>query len=372
MTFILDDSRFNIVLDHDIIPWTGWPDSPGVTPSFADGNPGVFTVTDGGSAYYYIQGTKYVLGGNKSVNVTNTEGIWFIYFSGSTLTASQTPWTITDDDKAHVGYVLWDDTNKKHIFLGYEFHNYIMDAATHSHFHNSIGALWRSGLAVSDTGSDTVNVSAGVIADEDIEISVTDATLTGTFDQALSPLEAPIYYLDSGNWRVLDTHDKNNATDVGYVSGTDLQYNNAGALAAVSSANHIAMWCLATNNMRKPTFDGGARLYAEPVIWLLGQRQDVTLAAAIDNNVFSGLSLDSALSQESVLLARVIIKESAAGLYYTIEDITDYRGTVSVGNGINIGVNDHGALSGLGDDDHPQYRWDTDDNIIATQVFARR
>jgi len=345
--WILTDRDREIVIAHTLHRWTGWPTSPGVTLSFDDASR-TFTVTDGGSAYYYIQGRKYTLGGNKTVTIgaSGAEGIWFIYFSGATLTASQTPWELIDDDKALVAYLLWDEDNDESIFVGYELHGYIMDAATHEHMHHTIGALWAEGLAVSDAGSNVLNVAAGEIHDEDIEIAITDGNGGALFEQVLSPAEIPIYYISGSNWRKIETSDKNNATDIGYVSGTDLQYNKLNgswALAAVSSAKYIAMWILATNEI------------AEPVVALMGQREDGTLADAIENNTFSGMTIDSALAQEATLLARVIIKESGSGLYYTLADITDYRGTQSIVGGGVTGANDHGALSGLGDNDHPHY-----------------
>ena len=56
------------VEDTNLMPYTGWPTTPGVTLSFDNGTE-TFTVTDGGSAYYYIQGVRYVLGGNKTVSL---------------------------------------------------------------------------------------------------------------------------------------------------------------------------------------------------------------------------------------------------------------------------------------------------------------
>ena len=94
---------------------TGWPLTPGVTLSFSnDSPPGdmpTFTVTDDDSAYYYIDGVKYVLGGNTTVDITDTEGLLYIYFDGSTLNALQTICSFLDEDKALVDILFWDATN---------------------------------------------------------------------------------------------------------------------------------------------------------------------------------------------------------------------------------------------------------------------
>jgi len=158
---------------------TGWPVTPGVTLSFVGGTTRTFTVTDGGSAYYYIDGVKYVLGGNKTVVIDDTEGLWYIYFDGDTLTASQTIWSFTDEDKALVAYLHWardvgTPANGKSIFTGWELHSFHMSGATHARLHYAGGARWETGLLVSDNEDNTVDVSAGDMWDEDLNISITD------------------------------------------------------------------------------------------------------------------------------------------------------------------------------------------------------
>lgn len=327
---------------------TGWPISPGVTLSFDDGNMRL-TVTDGGSAFYYINGTKYTLGGNKSVTIDGTEGEWYFYFSGSTLTASQTPWVISDDDKALVAYTYWDATNSKSLLLGYELHGYVMDAATHHMMHHTGGAQWEDGLEVTEVASEQVNVSAGSLHDEDLKVAVTDDAGSGVFDQTLSPAEIPILYRSgASNWRSYITSDKTNAADVGYVDGSnDLHYNKLNgtwASTAVSGVGkYVAYWIVALN------------CQDHPVMAIMGQREDNTQSDAEANNVFSGLVLTSAPYEEMIVLARVILKSTAGAPYYEIDSILDLRATNSTGTVIAPVVADHGGLIGLTDDDHTQY-----------------
>ena len=325
---------------------TGWPLSPGVTLSFDNGTR-TLTVTDGGSAYYYINGVKYTLGGNKTVVIDDTEGEWFIYFSGDTLTASQIPWVINDDDKALVAILYWDATNNVEIITGYELHSYVMDSATHSRLHHAGGAAWESGLLASDAGSETVNVSAGDFHDEDIEITISDGAGGSLWEQVLSPAELPVYYRSgASDWRKVETASKANATDAGYVSGTDLQYNllsGTWSSAPANVAKYVAYYVVGTNDI------------SEPVALIMGQREDNTLALARENNVFSGLSLSGIPFTEMIVLARLILKETAGGVYYTLEDVTDLRATNSVGSIISPLITDHGGLAGLADDDHAQY-----------------
>lgn len=326
---------------------TGWPEVPGVTLSFDNGTR-TLTVTDGGSAIYYINGTKYTLGGNKTVVIDDTEGEWFVYFDGATLTASQTPWNITDDNMAFVATLYWDATNNVQILLGYEFHNYAMSAATHNRLHHAGGAAWERGLAVTDALSENVNVSAGGFHDEDIEIDITDGGCGEMWEQVLSPAEMPVFYRDGASaWRIIEAAAKNNADDIAYVDGTDLQYNEFSTpnwvLTNVNNSRYMVMYAVATNDITRP------------VALIMGQRQDLTLADARNNNTFSEMVLTGLPFQELIVLARLILRESSGGVYYTLQEVTDLRATNVAGNVVSPVISDHGSLAGLGDDDHVQY-----------------
>jgi hypothetical protein len=325
---------------------TGWPITNDITLSFVNGTR-TFTVTDGGSAFYYVDGIKYILGGNKTVVIDDTEGLWYIYFTGSTLTASQTPWDIGAEDKAMVSIVYWDATNNEEIILAYEPHTYHMSGATHERLHDAGGTAFEDGLLVSDAGSEVVNVSAGGIHDEDLHIEISDGAGAGLFEQVLSPAELPIFYRDgASDWRIYDTGDKANADDAGYTNGGDLKYNKLNgtwANADVPAANHVAYWVIAVNDQ------------TEPVALIMGQRTDTTLANAKLNNQFNGLSLSGMPFEEMVVLARLILKESGGGIFYTLEEVLDLRATNQIGNITTPLITDHGGLGGLGDDDHPLY-----------------
>ena len=322
---------------------TGWPITPGVTLSF-DNASKVFTVTDGGSAYYYIDGVKYVLGGNKTVDLDDVaggavEGLWYIYFVGDTLTASQTIWSFRAEDKALVAYLYWDATNNKEIYLGYELHDFHMSGSTHARLHYAGGARWETGLLVSDNLDETVDVSNGDFWDEDLNIPITNGASGGLFEQVLQPAQLPVYYRDgASNWRIFETGEKANATDAGYTNGGDLKYNKLNgtwAAANVSGANHVAYWVIVTDDQ------------TAPVALIMGQREDTTIANARENNIFSGLSLTGLPFEELVLLARLILKETGGGLFYTLEEVLDLRAQSLAGNITSPLITQHGGLGGL-------------------------
>ena len=362
LTFKQASKALNVE-DTNLIPRTGWPTAPGVTLSFSDGDR-TFTVTDGGSAFYYILGVKYILGENKTVIVDNTEGLWYIYFDGATLTASQTIWSFTAEDKALVAYLYWDATldNERSIFLGYELHTFHMDGSTHARLHYAGGTRWETGLLVTDAGSETVNVAVGDIWDEDLDIAITDGAGSALFEQVLSPAELPIYYLDgASNWRIYETveGEKANATDVGYVSGGDLKWNDATTTwsnETVGNNNYVAYYVVATNEQ------------TEPVALIMGQRVDNKLSDAKENNTFSGLTLTNLPFEEMVVLARLILNGSTP---YVLEEVLDLRVYNIKGNITSPLIPDHGGLAGLGDDDHVQYllksTWDAY-SILAADI----
>jgi len=326
---------------------TGWPITPGVTLSFDDGTL-TFTVTDGGSAYYYINGVKYTLGGNKTVEIDGTEGLWYIYFDGDTLTASQTIWGLMAEDKALVAYLHWDATNEKTTFLGYELHSFHMSGATHARLHYAGGARWETGLLVSDAGSEDINISAGDIWDEDINITISDGAGSALFEQVLSPAELPIYYRDGAStWRIYETTDKATVTDIGYVDGSnDLKYNELNGTwsnTTVGLNNYVAYYVVATNEQ------------TEPIVLIMGQRVDNKLSDAKINNVFSGLSIVGLPFAEMAILARLILKGTGSGAYYTLEEILDLRAYNIKGNITSPLITQHGGLGGLDNDDHAQY-----------------
>ena len=328
--------------------FTGWPDTPGVTIAF-DNATRTLTVTDGGAAYYYIQGVRYDLDGNHTVQITDTEGEWYFYFDGATLTASQTIWHFSAEDAALVAIIYWDATNNKEILLGYELHNYIMDGATHERMHYGGGAAFDTGLFTSDAGGGTINVTAGTFYDEDIRVDITDGAGGTLWEQVLSPAELPVYYRDgAAAWRIYETAAKAAATDVPYVDGAnDAHYNrlNAGVWNSqlLGVNKYAAYWVCATSDQ------------TEPVFTIMGQRTDNTLAAAKENNVFSGLVLTGLPFQELVVLARVVLHQRAAAPHYAIDEIVDLRGTNSAGNSVTPIAYSHSALSNLGADDHLQY-----------------
>jgi hypothetical protein len=164
-----------------LITKTGWDPSAVLALSFSDSSPDrTFTITPTGTATYYINNAMYPINVADTVQIDDTEGVWYIYYAGSVLTASQTPWVIKNDSVCMVTQFYWDATNNKHFLLGKETHGWKMDGATHNRLHDIDGSGLESGGTLSDfdvdgSGNDNTNAQfqndATEIHDEDIEIS---------------------------------------------------------------------------------------------------------------------------------------------------------------------------------------------------------
>jgi hypothetical protein len=292
---------------------SGFPVDRGVTLSF-NNSTRTLTVTDGGSATYLINGENYTLGGNKTVVLSNTNGLWYVYFSGSTLIASQTEWDIADNDKALVCVIFWNTTDSEAILLSYRLHDYIISPSTHKYLCQVEGMQWSRGLEVTEATSERVNISNGVLYNADILVNIINEG--SLFGQTLQPAQMNIFYRNS----VSDykKYSKAQNTDIGAVDGSNnLLYNlKSGvnyATSIVTSGYYVAMYILGTSDINNP------------VMLVMGQREDVNLAEAKDNNDWSNMDDPGGFLDKYYVLARVIIKESASSPYYTIEDIQDLR-----------------------------------------------
>ena len=308
---------------------TGWEQDYGanVTLSF---NPTTreFSIAPTGASFtYYIEGSQYVKSSAQTVTITDTEGLWFIYFVGGTLTASQTPWSITDNDRALVAVLYWDATNNEAITLGYELHSWVMDPSTHHYLHHTFGTRWESGLAVEIVNSNTqLDVAAGVIHDEDIHIGITDSAAGGLWEQDLTPAQLPILYRDgaSGDWRKIAA-----STTPVYLDTNVLQYNEwTGAtwqLSDVTLNRYCAYWVIATNDI------------SEPVIIVPGQEDAATLPLAREGNSVFDMNFAGLPSAEHKVIARVLVRRTGSSPFYNLVEVADYRDTSDEPSGAGSG-----------------------------------
>lgn len=301
---------------------------------------------------FYSLGTLYTKSTAQTVTLTATVGAWFIYFNTSgVLTASQTPWDF-DSGKVFVSVLYYNGTD---TLFGDERHGCTMDGATHEYLHNTVGARYENGFGISGYTLNTntnaavsIGLTSGSIADEDIEIIVTDdPTPTPPFEQILTdPAQIPVLYREgiAGTWM------KQTASDyvaINTVSGR-LNYNTivGSDWDQVECTNnyYMAYWIICTNNVN------------EPIMAIQGQREDSKLEDAIANNSFNSLSFGSLPFQEITTLYRIIYQTKDAytnDIEATIQDVADFRNVSSVRGAAAAPAQDHSSLSGLHTSGHP-------------------
>jgi hypothetical protein len=329
---------------------TGWEVTAAGTPTvtIAVSTRTVTLSTVSADVGYWVNGIKYTLSINKTVEFADTEGTWYIYLVGDTLTAAQTRWGF-DGTKCFVCSLYWDATNNEVVGgVLNQLHSWQVSERLHEYLHETFGTRWDEGLGVSDGGSDDLNVAAGELFDEDIEVNVTDDAGSGTWDQTLTPLDARILYRTgaSGNWRQFASSAVPVYLDTNVLQINDPNGGGAGVWGwtAIGVNKYCAYWVLA----------GTAQ--GEPVFIVPGQEEGGTLNDATGGNAINDMAFGNLPVLEHKVVARVIIKRIAGSPYYSIEQIDDYRSVADEPkSGGGAGISDHGVLSGLSDDDHTQY-----------------
>ena len=287
----------------------------------------------------------------------DTEGLHYIFLNSLGRLESSTTWS---DDYitryALVAVLYWDAVNADAIFVGDERHGCVMDSSTHLYLHNYLGAQYKSGLGLVDFRADDVGdddthaqfgSEAGYIADEDILHSISAYGF---------PANLPIYYISgaSAYWR---KDEPDNFVCKSFTGGR-LAYNHLDTgvwkQVEVSNNSYVLAHLFATNE------------YSTPLIVIQGQAEYTTISAAragatteINNLTLGGLPTPEFTPVGTVIFQtsdsysntpKARIRTTDLGDNYV--DFRQSRGELAVGGG---GVTAHGALSGLGDDDHTQY-----------------
>ena len=311
---------------------TGFPNRTDTTVSFVDGTM-TFSIAPTGSSFkYYIKGTEYTKTITQNVQITDTEGIWYIYFNGDTLTASQTPWEFDD---AMVSYLYWDATNDKAIIFADERHGVAMDWATHERLHSVDGmAITRNQLVCSNytLNSDgsldahaQYDFTNGYVYDEDNLFYIqNNSSPSQPFEQKLTPQAwLPLYYqLGSlGTWRKITAtafpvaYDPGNTCKVNQLSG------GVGSLVNATNDYYFCIWVFATNNIY------------EPVIGIVGQNEYIDPLTADENEQYPFLDMTGFPFQEAKLIYRTMFRTSSS---YTNTPKAVLNNVVGVGSTNNL------------------------------------
>lgn len=221
-----------------------------------------FTIQPAVSLFtYYISGVLYAKSSAESIQISNTEGLHYIYYDGDTLAETTTFSVDLFITYAYVASLYWDTDNSWEIYFGNERHEINMPGTTHYREHIGDGTVWVNGIGLGDFtadgdgSSDThaqLSCANGTILDEDIFTTITDGS-----PQDISPiLQAPIYYKSgaSGYWR------RDAATNFpvkSFSGGSNLlawNQNNGGTWqqTEVTSGQYVLAHIYAINDINNP------------------------------------------------------------------------------------------------------------------------
>ena len=297
------------------------------------------------NTFVYISGVRHPLVvGTLAVTKTADDTVQYVYFDAAgILSISSIAYNVKTQVPVAVCY--YSAAQASFILLADERHTIAVSPELHTYLHETIGMRHGSGLVTSavsaggDGSADShaqISLTDGTLFDDDIEIGVTSPAAPLTlFSQTLRPLGTlDVFYMLNNTWRMVG-----DSTLPAYGTvGSRLSYN------AYSSPN----WSLvtATNGAFVATWIAGTNRVSNPIVAVIGQREDATLTAAQTNNTVATLSL-LPFFQEWKILYRLIFEcsDTFINTYKCrLVDIQDLRGSVttSVYSAMN-----HATLSGL-------------------------
>lgn len=318
-----------------------------------------FSISPASASFVVWQGSsRYVKTTTETVVIPNTNGLHYIYYNAAgTLSTKTTFFTLSTE--APVAYVYWNATDSVQYFFADERHGVTLDWQTHEYLHRTRGAAYASGFdaanyTISGTGSSNadaqIDILDGVFFDEDINISVNHAAspVANSWEQRLQGgAYIPAFYKSgSGVWK------KDAATQYPLKTGVSpracYNLNTAGTWTTpeLGQNKYGISWIVATNNLN------------DPVVAILGQAEYNNQGDA-EAVQWGQLDLGGFPIAEFRPLYRIVYQTSTAYANTPktrFTGISDLRATGGTsGGGIAITAVDHGALTGLTDDDHPQY-----------------
>ncbi len=321
-------------------------------------NAGTLTFTlSGNNASVWVEGTRYTLNGLYTKEWTDVEGLHYFYIdAGPTLAVT----TTFDPDvliakKALIALLYWASDINQVIRFGEERHGIVMDSATHKWMHLTQGTQYLTGLPLADILPDEdgsldthaqLGIDAGTIADEDITHSISKSGV---------PAAIPVFYISGLLWRCTDGTSEFPVITFGG-GARRLAYNYWNGVsweqAEVDRGNYVLSHIIATNDLEKP------------LIAIQGQNQYSTLTLArtgatneINSLVTAGLPTAEFTPIGTVIFQTndVLYSNSVKARIVSTDTGSSYVDFRQFNLASVSSVNDHGNLSGLGDDDHLQY-----------------
>jgi hypothetical protein len=316
-----------------------------------------FTIQPSGSSYdVYIEGKKVTKTTTETVVIDSGTALNYIHFDTDTYQLQTKTTFFNFDTDVPIAFIHWNSGIGQSTFFGEERHGIRMDSNTHKWIHNTFGMQYIDGLSIGNyillgNGSSNshaqISISDGTLYQEDIIINIADGNDGIEFTQELSPIAyIPVYYHsgNTGQW-IRDSGTpyplKYNATRALY----NVYSGGSWTVTNVTNNRYFAMWIIATNDIN------------DPVLAVMGQREDSSLGSAENNNNWSDINLTNIPTNEIRPLYRLIFNTNDTFTNTpksSLQSILDLRKTI-LASTVGVTQNDHGSLFGLGDDDHTQY-----------------
>lgn len=302
----------------------------------------------------WTKGIQRTITDTRTVTIPDTTGLYYIYFDTSGVLQYRTTFFDWPND-CITAYVYWNDDVKNAPFVGDERHGITLDWQTHEYLHRTRGAAIANGfnsgnyVILGDGSLDAhiqLDIASGTFFDEDLQVDIvaTNTPVANTWEQDLiGPAQIPMFYLSGDAW-VIDA-----PTDFPVKKGTARpQYNldTAGVWTTTDIDNNKfgVTFILATNNINYP------------VIGIIGQSSHANQGDA-EAVQFSDLTLTGFPVVEMRPLYKMVYdcKNSYSNFVKArLVSLWDLRSFQSIAS-IPATVSDHGMLTGLTDNDHPQY-----------------
>lgn len=295
------------------------------------------------------------------LTIPDTQGLQFVYFSANTGALTSTT-TFTSDlitKHALCSYIYWatGNTSIPHTGatgVGDERHGVKMPAEVHLYFHSTFGARFESGFSLQGLNADVVTpndqsavvgVAAGIYHDEDLIHSILTTDTGSTI---------PVLYQSgaTGQWfrQPPRIHPIITAGTPTFVPQYNLGTTSWG-LSPVTANQFFLTHFFATNDI------------TNPIVAIVGQTQYTSIANARTGAANEILSLiTNGLPGPEFLPIGTVIYEYRTS--YNNQSHCRVRTDTNGASWVDFryarintvsNINDHGNLSGLGDDDHPQY-----------------
>lgn len=237
---------------------TGFPDRTSSNITF-NASTRTFTLAPTGANFsVYFKGKAYQISAAKTLVIANSSGGRYIGYNHTTGNLEDLGATPNFTTNILVAYIYWNSVDQAAIFFGDERHSVARDVIWHSHQHNTIGAIWKTGGAASYTVNNTNTVQVAfsspiTFSDEDLDFTITDGSTGLPYSQSIAVnASLPILYLNGTVYK------QTAATTVPWYPSTTRAYYNqvtggSGSLVTASANNmYLVYWVVLTNDSVYP------------------------------------------------------------------------------------------------------------------------